>query len=206
MRRAARRRNLRAQMPAPIPVLEIPDVLDPGACEREIQRAEALGFLAQQYRGEERLEVRNRVSADDPAAAAALWLKLASRVPPIADFYPDGLRPMPDVTDLDALVAVGLNERLRYYRYTGGERFASHVDLSHSDRDVRSFLTVIFYLNDGFGGGETDFFGLSVTPKRGAAILFPHELRHEGRPVFGGTKYVLRTDVMYRAGTARTRA
>ena len=179
------------------PVIEIVDLLDAGDCEREIRRADTLGFRAQQFRGEERLEVRNRVSVDDAAAARDLWSKLASRVPPLADFYRQGLRPEPDVADLEPLVAVRLNERLRYYRYSGGERFASHVDLSHADESARSFLTVIFYLNDGFTGGETDFFGRCVTPKRGAAILFPHELRHEGRPVTSGVKYVLRTDVMY---------
>ena len=141
--------------------------------------------------------MRNRASVDDPATARALWIKLADRLPPLTDLYRDGLRPEPDVADLSALVAVGLNERLRYYRYSGGQRFAPHVDLSHSDAAARSFLTVIFYLNDGFDGGETDFFGRCVTPRRGGAILFPHELRHEGRPVFGGVKYVLRTDVMY---------
>lgn len=192
-------------MSSPIPVVEILDVLDADECGREIRRAEKVGFLNQQFRGEERIEARNRASIDDPAAARSLWSKLAGRVPPLADFYCGGLRPEPDVPDLAALVPVGLNERLRYYRYTGGERFASHVDLSHSDAAARSFLTVIFYLNDGFAGGETDFFGLIVTPRRGAAILFPHELRHEGRPASGGVKYVLRTDVMYRAGSATNR-
>ncbi len=179
------------------PVIEIPDLLDAAECERQVRRADALGFQSQQFRGEERLEVRNRASVDDPAAARALWILLADRLPPLGDFYRDGLRPEPDVADLNALIAVGLNERLRYYRYAGGERFAPHVDLSHSDAAARSFLTVIFYLNAGFQGGETDFFGRRVTPRRGAAILFPHELRHEGRPVFDGVKYVLRTDVMY---------
>ena len=180
-----------------IPVLDIPDLLDADDCAREIRRADGLGFQAQAFRGQERLEVRNRAAVDDPAAARVLWTKLAGRLPPLADFYPAGLRPEPDVVDLGALTAVRLNERLRYYRYAGGERFAPHADLSHADDRARSFLTIIFYLNDGFTGGETDFFGRSVTPRRGAAILFPHELRHEGRPVTSGVKYVLRTDVMY---------
>jgi hypothetical protein len=181
----------------PPPVIELLDVLDAGECERQVRRADALGFQAQQFRAEERPEVRNRASVDDPAAARALWVALAGKFPPLNDFYRDGLRPEPDVPDLGALVPVGLNERLRYYRYSGGERFAPHVVLSHSDAVARSFLTVIFYLNDGFQGGETDFSGRSVTPRRGAAILYPHERRYEGRPVFAGVKYVLRTDVMY---------
>ena len=189
-------------MPSQIPVIEVLDLLGPAECDREIERATKLGFLSQQFRGEERLEVRNRASVDDPAAARSLWTRLSDRIPSLETFYRDGLRPEPDVPALHTLVAVGLNQRLRYYKYSSGERFAPHVDLSHSDDTARSFLTVIFYLNDDFAGGETDFFGLSVTPKRGAAILFPHELRHEGRPVFNGAKYVLRTDVMYGVGAA----
>ena len=42
---------------------------------------------------------------------------LSNRIPPLAELYGDGLRPEPDVPDLGALVPVGLNERLRYYRY-----------------------------------------------------------------------------------------
>ena len=185
-------------MESPVPVVELPNVLSPAECGAEVARATKLGFSSQQFRGQERLEVRNRVAVDDPTAAAALWTKLGHRVPPLTEFYRGVLRPEPDVPDLGALTPAGLNERLRYYRYSGGERFAPHVDLSHSTGVVRSFLTVIFYLNDDFEGGETDFFGRAVTPKTGAAILFPHELHHEGRPVFGGVKFVLRTDVMFR--------
>jgi len=150
--------------------------------------------------------VRNRAAVDDPEGARSLWNRVSSKVPPLAELYRDGLRPVPDVPDLELLEPVGLNQRLRYYKYSGGERFAPHVDLSHSESTTRSFLTIIFYLNDDFAGGETDFFGQSVTPKRGAAVIFPHEIRHEGRPVFAGVKYVLRTDVMYGARSADRRS
>ena len=43
-----------------------------------------------------------------------------------------------------------------------------------------------------------------ITPKRGMALFFRHELPHEGRAVRSGTKYVMRTDVMYgRVGETR---
>ena len=62
------------------------------------------------------------------------------------------------------------------------------------------------YLNDGFCGGETKFYGdehelrVSVHPKCGMALVFIHLQLHEGAPVVEGRKYVLRTDVMYTVG------
>lgn len=60
-------------------------------------------------------------------------------------------------------------------------------------------LSRLIYLNDGFEGGTTDFqFGPTVVPQRGMLLLFEHSLVHQGAPVRGGCKYVLRTDVMFR--------
>lgn len=67
-----------------------------------------------------------------------------------------------------------------------------------------SQLSFIIYLNDDFTSGETAVMKSVITPKRGVALFFLHELLHEGRPVLGGTKYVMRTDVMYgRVGETR---
>lgn len=178
-------------------VIELLEVLSPEECGEEITRATGLGFMSQSFRPEDRIEIRNRAANNDPTIAGRLWSKLSERVPPLAELYRDGLRPEPEVAGLGGLVPSGLNENLRYLRYAGGERFAPHVDVSHSRGGLRSFLTFILYLNDDFVGGETDFFGYAVTPRTGAAIVFPHELRHEGRPVFAGVKYVLRTEVMF---------
>jgi hypothetical protein len=178
-------------------IVELAHVLSPEECAEEVARATGFGFAAQQFRGPDRVEVRNRAAIDDPTIAGRLWSKLSDRVPPLAALYGDGLRPEPDVADLAGFFPSGLNERVRYLRYAGGERFAPHADISHSRGMLRSFLTFILYLNDDFEGGQTDFFGHAVTPRTGTVILFPHELRHEGRPVFAGVKYVLRTEVMF---------
>jgi hypothetical protein len=55
------------------------------------------------------------------------------------------------------------------------------------------------YLNEGFGGGTTAFhdFDVAATPRTGAALVFQHQLLHEGCVVTSGVKYVLRSDVMY---------
>jgi len=81
---------------------------------------------------------------------------------------------------------------------------------------VRSRLTFLVYLNDGFDGGCTTFFQpaaapagaqreldrFEVTPLAGSALCFPQSatasLLHEGSPVTRGVKYVIRTDVLYR--------
>ena len=60
------------------------------------------------------------------------------------------------------------------------------------------------YLNEGFVGGETVVEGVSITPRRGMALIFEHQLLHEGAAVASGRKYVLRSDVMFgRVGQVR---
>jgi prolyl 4-hydroxylase len=96
---------------------------------------------------------------------------------------------------------VGLNERLRFYRYSPGQRFAAHTDgyFIRSETE-RSLLTLILYLNEEFTGGETFFLNSEtrVAPQTGKVLVFAHQLWHEGLPVQSGTKYILRTDVIYR--------
>ncbi len=94
----------------------------------------------------------------------------------------------------------GLNERFKIYRYHVGQNFAMHTDAQYSRNDnERSFQTIIIYLNENYEGGETEFFGMdTIMPKTGLAVVFYHHLMHEGLPVVKGTKYALRTDVMYK--------
>ncbi|MCW7540824.1 hypothetical protein OOT46_23675 [Aquabacterium sp. A7-Y] len=41
-----------------------------------------------------------------------------------------------------------------------------------------------------------------MAPRAGSASLFVHETWHEGRSLQSGTKYVLRSDVLYGAAAA----
>lgn len=58
-------------------------------------------------------------------------------------------------------------------------------------------ITFIIYLNDDFEQGYTEFAWEKVLPKAGMALVFPHKLSHRATSTVNGTKYVLRTDVMY---------
>ena len=132
-----------------------------------------------------RPEIRDndRVTLDDPRRAAALWARLQAWCP----------------QTIHSWRAVGLNERLRIYRYEGGQQFNWHRDGTYSQSDdVRSRLTLLIYLSEGFEGGQTSFAdGPQVVPRVGMALAFKHAMMHKGEPVTQGVKYVLRTDVMY---------
>jgi prolyl 4-hydroxylase len=159
-------------------------------CDRLIARSEAIGYEAATVGEALAVEMRNnaRVILDDPGLAAELW----ARARPL----------MPQVGGREA---VGLNPRIRFYRYDVGEAFAPHYDGSYSPGDgTESRLTFMVYLNDGCEGGGTNFYApggtvrLEVRSERGKAMIFAHLLLHEGAAVTGGRKYALRTDVMYR--------
>jgi len=96
----------------------------------------------------------------------------------------------------------GVNERLRCYEYQAGQYFAPHQDgaFVRNERE-RSLYTFMVYLNGEFEGGQTVFLvepQKAIEPKTGLALLFQHPIIHEGREVKFGTKYVVRTDLMYR--------
>jgi hypothetical protein len=98
---------------------------------------------------------------------------------------------------------VGYNERFRGYRYRRGQRFAPHFDGSFFRRGpIRegSQLSLLFYLNSDFSGGETRLldYDVVIQPRMGSVLAFEHAMLHEGSEVRSGTKYVLRTDAMYR--------
>ena len=172
-------------------VFTLDGVLTPGECAAMIDRIETLGPtvapITTPSGPEMRTDIRNnaRVMFDDAAFAKTLFERIAAQLPsPLCGMHP-----------------VGANERLRCYRYEPGQRFAPHYDGAYCrNADERSLLTLMVYLNEGFGGGATDFhdYDIEVTPRTGMALLFQHMLLHEGCVVTSGTKYALRSDVMYR--------
>lgn len=175
----------------------IDEFLSPDECAEWIDWAEAEGFsdapittpmgpmMAKDVRNNE------RVMVDDPERAAALFERVAPFLPERAGFG----------------TVVGLNERLRFYRYDPGQAFRWHYDGAfRRDADECSRLTFMVYLNDGFEGGETVFAVdgpngrefVSIEPSTGTVLLFIHQQLHEGAELLAGRKYVLRSDVMYR--------
>jgi hypothetical protein len=171
-------------------IFTIAGVLSSDECRAYIEWTEGLGYetapVSLAGGAVVRPDIRNnaRVMVDSPERAEQLWSRLSADVPAVVE----GRR------------AVGLNERLRFYRYGPGQRFAPHTDGCHRrPSGEESLFTLMIYLNGGARGGETRFENVSVTPEPGLALVFDHYLLHEGALVEEGQKYVLRSDVMYGA-------
>jgi hypothetical protein len=128
---------------------------------------------------------QDRVILDDEKIASDLFHRLRPHLP----------------TRMGEFRLVGLNDRLRCYRYRAGQRFEPHTDHWYKPNDHQITLhSVLVYFNNDFQGGETAFqeqLEQIVTPKAGMAAIFQHKIRHEGRPVLRGVKYAMRTDVLF---------
>jgi predicted 2-oxoglutarate/Fe(II)-dependent dioxygenase YbiX len=182
-------------------IFVVRDFLSPEECNRLIALSESIGYIDAPINAGSgfviRKDVRNndRVIHDDAEYAQRLFSKLLP-------FVPERYR---------IFQVVDLNERFRFYRYRVGQKFDWHFDGSyHRDNGESSKLTFMIYLNEGFEGGETSFnlrrHGvirddddvISVVPQTGMALVFRHDVLHTGREVHAGTKYVVRSDIMYR--------
>lgn len=166
------------------------NVFSDNDCQRFIELSEQTGYdvaTMNAFGGSfRRPDLRNndRVILDNELLAEELWQRCKPFVPNL----------------LNGKRAIGLNERLRFYRYEPGQKFAQHFDGSfRRPNGEQSLLTWMIYLNEDFRGSETKFngAGIEIKPKTGMMLVFRHELIHEGTEVQSGRKYVLRSDVMF---------
>ncbi|MFG6486128.1 prolyl hydroxylase family protein [Roseateles sp. BYS78W] len=172
----------------------VPGLVTPDECGELIALAERSGFDAASVRTEAgqqampRVRNNERTIVDESAWPARLWQRLKGIELPL----------------VDGQSAVGLPRSLRFYKYLPGQRFKMHKDGPWREDELVSQLTLLVYLNDGFGGGCTDFRSFVVQPEAGSALLFLHDTWHEGAAVTDGVKYVLRSDVLYAPHSSTT--
>lgn len=163
----------------------VDDVYTPQECKSFIEYIESsapsLATNNPEYRDQD------RVMKDDPDTADELFRRLAPHLP----------------ASIGPFTLLGLNPRLRFYRYREGQQFKPHMDHWYRPSQTQITLhTVLIYFNGDFEGGETRFMEQVedlITPRPGLAAIFQHKMRHQGCPVVRGKKYALRTDVIYQA-------
>jgi predicted 2-oxoglutarate/Fe(II)-dependent dioxygenase YbiX len=173
---------------------QVPNFLTKEECVGFIQYAESQGFEQALVNTKAKGQIMMKELRDNDRhvwqardLATQLWELVRDFVP--ADVY--------------GWTAIGLNEQFRIYRYKDGQQFKLHPDGAFKrDETEHSKISVIIYLNDDFEGGETEFLDAvsdgTIKPEVGKMLLFSHGQLHKGNPVPTGTKYVLRTDIMYK--------
>jgi hypothetical protein len=159
------------------------DLMPLAICARVIARAQREGFRRahRQWPGRRNHEV----FLDWPALRALLTGRLRR--------YAAALPALP-------LAQAALGERLECYRYGIGDAIDAHTDAPCLIAGaLPADFTLVIYLDEGAGGGETLFpaDGLRVKPAAGSALLFSKTLQHAAAEVRAGTKHVLRADVGY---------
>jgi len=95
-------------------------------------------------------------------------------------------------------------EMAQIQKYDDTQFVSSHVDYFNDGIQITNsdkMATLIVYLNDNFEGGETFFnhLGFKIRPEKGSALFFDYDYseivnkktRHEGLPVYNGTKYII---------------
>jgi prolyl 4-hydroxylase len=181
-------------------VWTVDDFLSAEECEARLAALASAEWLAATVNSATGRVVRDHVRSNtvavlrDPADAERLYARFRPHVPARLSYESAAGRREVDL--------VGLKSPLRVYRYEAGQSFGVHQDQSYpGEGGSMSRLTFMVYLNDDFEGGHTTFPTVEkvVVPLRGRAVFFQHAILHAGEAVASGTKYVLRSDVLYSA-------
>lgn len=189
----------RFDVPGFSPGFVVDGVISKEDCEKVVQISEAIGF-------------RTRWSQ---VGAVTLFMpedfsnQIFERLKP---FLPDHFGGRP----------IGIHRRWAVLKYQKGQYLNPHID-GHTpgtvlagdglqkDAGTRSYMTCLFWLNDEVEGGETVFtypqggIWVAIPPKRGGALLFYHGQNainnpmHYGGDVKSGVKYLVRSDIIYKA-------
>jgi len=191
------------------------NLLTPSECKATIAQAEAFGLSTCGY--SKTMRITDRVSIMGEELARILFERAQPFLSPIEvqrtanGHKPFGIRP--DMAE-GTWLPKGLNPCFRVCRYAPGGFFQPHHDGGFDyDRGHRSIKTFMLYLNEGFEGGPTTFYGedqdhyadpdrgkalYDFQPELGACLVFNHCMCHDGGKLKTGKKYILRTEVMYK--------
>jgi predicted 2-oxoglutarate/Fe(II)-dependent dioxygenase YbiX len=174
-----------ATLNSPTLLWTVDEVLPPDICQDLIARAEEEGFWRTRYGSPGKKERQNaRVIINDEYLAQRVFHQVQEVIPQT-------------LVDLHPLHA---NECLRFYKYIKGDFFRPHQDTDFFvSPTLRSFLTVVVYLNADYQGGELFLPKTNriIKPTTGQAIVFSHRMVHESKPILEGNKYAFRTDIVY---------
>ncbi|KAF9652837.1 hypothetical protein BDM02DRAFT_3108445 [Thelephora ganbajun] len=190
-------------------VLLIDNLFSVDECKRFVKFIDELPLeLTPPKKRGEAERMNHRISIISPDFAARLFDVIGPHLPNFP--YPASVATKARAT---ARTGHSLNSNIRMYKYTPNQHFGPHYDdavVDPSGNGSRSEWTLLIYLTgveDGVKGGETVFYldnkmkkQVKAPLNRGTALLHRHGhecLLHEGSKVESGTKYILRSDLMF---------
>lgn len=190
------------------------NVLSPAECRALIELSESLGYLPDAAVSLPR-DIRhndNVVWITDAQTDGAIWERVSQQANQQLEIFDDKR-------------ALGINARFRFYRYSEGDYFKPHTDgawpgsrvqqeqlVANAYPDRYSLMTFLLFLNEDFEGGATRFFldsrsrnsdrVVDIRTPRGGVLCFPHGMHplhcvHSSEPIRSGTKYIIRTDMLF---------
>ncbi len=165
------------------------------------------------------------VVVDDVDLGTSIMNQLFSTISDVLNSHPS-FQLFSNRTKCGTIRGLNPRMRILRYDAEDDDRFEAHFDAttfvpdSSGNKRRQSLITVLVYLNDGggkeFEGGETLYLDyhnsassmskstrydennvVKVVPEIGRIVLFEHDLFHSGAPLKWGTKYIMRTDVLY---------
>jgi len=88
-----------------------------------------------------------------------------------------------------------IDEGYQINRYTKSQYYDFHLDLLKDANHGNRVLSLCFYINDNYTGGELEFPFMSYKPTKGSAVVFPSTwlYPHRSAPIISGTKYSIVT-------------
>ena len=165
-------------------IYQIHNAVSPSVCRNYVQQGDRVGWSPTNISELNPLFSRSQAAIN--IDTQALFAAIQHTAPPRLD-------------DMDIVSLV--EQRTACMRYSEGEHFGLHTDSPFVAPDgAFTKLSLVLYLNDDYTGGETVFpdLALEVRPEVGKILLFPPTLNHMSKPIFRGTKYIVRSEVLYR--------
>lgn len=193
-------------------LFELPAFLAPAMCRHLIEQSEKMKFSDIKKEYDASYREADRVVVKCESLARMIWEKLRKCLKrrDVFEIMPYGFG------SAGVWAPVGINPCFRFTRYSPGHHFKPHKDgLFVMTNDYRTIYTVVIYLNEDFEGGQTVFYetepnqnvsdyeSLSlktmkeILPSIGKAVVFNHDTLHAAKEVLKGTKYILRTDILF---------